>query len=678
MRARSGRARRTLDLETATYPITVQTKQAPESGTIRHRLLAAVGPGQSAEQVLRWTCALAASLNWTWIAVYVETSAELTETERSLLGQNLALARDLGAEVVTTTDDELAPGLLRVALQRNVSGIAIGVPSNQSAKRGFRKSENLLRQLIRRRGEMEIHLVPVGHEAAAAPRKVRPRLETLPARSYLAAVGIMVLLAAAAFPLSSLIGFRAIGFIFLLGVVEVGLFFGRGPCLVAAVLSALLWDYFFEPPLYSFRIGSFDDQKLFWTYSLAALMLGQLVARIRAQEKAERQREELAVAQYLMTRELTEAANVDQLLHSVVPQTERAFRAPTAVWLTDAAGRLEPRPHPASTYQMSDEDRHAVGLIFEQVQPAGLSSDSIPLGGAHYVFLTIGGRRSGVIGVKQSHALPLTIHQRNLLNAFSQQIALALDRLRLREESARNKFLAESERLSKTLLNSVSHEIRTPLAAIKAAVDNVNADHESVMTPRQREMMLEIDSAIERLDRLVGKVLDVNRLESGHLKAKFHLQDVGELVADVLQDVAKELSGHQVTVEIAPELPLVPMDYNLMEQSLKNLLSNAAFHTPPGTPVRIGAEVENGDLVLAVADHGPGLPPASIQKLFGKFYRAPDARPGGTGLGLSVVKGFVEAQGGRVTADNHAGGGAVFTIRLPLNQSSADSVLENN
>jgi len=217
------------------------------------------------------------------------------------------------------------------------------------------------------------------------------------------------------------------------------------------------------------------------------------------------------------------------------------------------------------------------------------------------------------------------------------------------------------------LLNSISHEMRTPIAAITSAVGSLRDLGGVATADLQHAMLGEIQEAAARLNRLVGNLLNMTRLEAGHVQTRLDWCDVADLIQVTLGEVKRDLARHQVTVEISPGLPLVKMDFVLMQQALANLLLNAAFHTPPGTAVHITARTDEDDTwVLSVADNGPGLPPDALTRVFSKFYRAASAPAGGTGLGLSIVRGFVEAQGGRVKAENRPEGGAVFTIRLPL------------
>ena len=456
-------------------------------------------------------------------------------------------------------------------------------------------------------------------------------------------------------------------FLSLLAVVLLSLFVERGPALLAAALSAAIWDYFFLPPVFAFRVSHFDDALLLVMYFVVAVAFGQLTTRIRAQEVAERQREGRATALYLLGRELAEATTVDQIIRKVVDELGRTFDAEVAVLLPDARKRLLFQG--GGTLELGQKEQAVAAWALEHRQPAGKFTDNLPTVDTLFIPLESSNSVLGVMGLRMGQSAPPSIHQRNLLDALTRQIALALDRQRLSEFSEKAKLLAESERLGKTLLDSMSHEIRTPLAAIKAAVTDLS-ELQSADAPGQK-LVVEIQDAAERLNRLVGKVLDITRLESGHIKPLFNECEVNDIVNVAVAETEKDLAGHELTVDLALDLPIIRTDFVLLQQALMNLLSNAAIHTPAGTPVSLRVWKDEQCLFLAVTDSGIGIAPSSLPRIFDKFYRGPSAPTGGTGLGLSLVKGFVEALGGKVQAENRAGGGAEFTISLPLTHADA-------
>lgn len=234
----------------------------------------------------------------------------------------------------------------------------------------------------------------------------------------------------------------------------------------------------------------------------------------------------------------------------------------------------------------------------------------------------------------------------------------------LREAEINSRLLGESERLGRTLLNSVSHELRTPLAAITTGTNSLRAA--GPLTPTQQNLTAEIESAAGRLNRVVQGLLSAARLQAGQLKPTFDWCDISELVRVTLREAAPWLAGHLAQTQIAPDLPLLKADFVLLEQALNNLVVNAAVHTPADTVIDIKARIEGRWVVLEVADNGPGLAREQLERAFEMFQRGPDTKPGGAGLGLAIVKGLIEAQGGHVRAANRPGGGALFTLYLPV------------
>ena len=624
-----------------------------------HRLLVAVSASPFSESLIRWTRRMADSLQCPWLAVHVESSRQPDEAAQSRLEKNLSLARTLGAEVIDTADENLARGLLRIARQNNVSQIIVGKPAAASFLEWLRAGK-LLRQLARDSGDIDLQVVRAEKSGNA---RTQARWKWHPASSgkqYVVAIAVLVGVGLFNVLLAQITGPRVPGFVFLLAVVLLALFLGRGPVLIAGAASALVWNYFFLPPRFTFIITSTEDGCLFGLYFVVAIVLGQLVARIRAQELAERRREERATALYQLTSEFAQAGTRDEIVWQLVAGINRVFQANAAVVLP-VKGSLA--AHPDSSLALTEKELRVAEWSFLNRQPAGRFTDNLP--GADAIHLPMMTERAvmGVLSVTvPGKTLPLA--RRDLLEAHARQAALVLDRVALRTAGEQSKLVAESERLSSALLNSISHELRTPLAAITSAT-SVLVDANNSSAELDRKMVAEILEASARLNRLVGNLLDVTRLNSGHVRPKLDWCDVSDLLSTTVRSLDRELAGHKIQVGIEGKIPLARLDFALMQQALANLLLNAACHTPPGTQILLQARQEQALLILSVSDNGPGLPPEFLPRIFDKFVRAPNAPTGGSGLGLAIVKGFVEAHGGQISAANRPGGGAVFTMRIP-------------
>jgi two-component system sensor histidine kinase KdpD len=320
-------------------------------------------------------------------------------------------------------------------------------------------------------------------------------------------------------------------------------------------------------------------------------------------------------------------------------------------------------PHPDNTLVLDEKELSVSDWAFRQRKAAGRFTDNLPGAGALHLPLATERKTFGVLAVGlPEQNLPLA--QRDLLETFARQAALVLDRVELRGAAEQTRLFAESERLSRALLNSISHELRTPLAAITSAATALSDANDA--PKEQRGILLsEIQEANARLNRIVGNLLDVARLESGKVVPRLDWHDARDLVQTTVRELKLELSNHPVKLELPPKPILVRLDFSLAQHALANLLVNAAIYTPPGTPVEVKAQSADSSLLLSVADRGPGIPAELLPRVFEKFFRAPNAAAGGSGLGLTIAKGFVEAHGGSIIAANRPSGGAVFTLRFP-------------
>jgi two-component system sensor histidine kinase KdpD len=318
---------------------------------------------------------------------------------------------------------------------------------------------------------------------------------------------------------------------------------------------------------------------------------------------------------------------------------------------------------------LDDADLAAARWSWDHDRPAGRGADTLPGGKRLFMPLRTGRGAVAVLGIERDAPGPLlTPDEQRLLDALSDQAAVAIERIKLVADVDSARILAETERLRSALLTSISHDLRTPLAAILGAVTSLRSYGGLYSDTERAELATTIQEEAERLNRFVNNLLDMTRLEAGALEPNLALIDVGEIVGTALRRAAKVLEHHKVAVELASDLPMLSVDFVLFEQVLFNLLDNAAKYAPPGSTVTVRGWRQSGNVAIEILDEGGGIPADEIGRVFEKFYRIAraDRQRAGTGLGLAISRGFVEAMGGTITVANRADrSGAIFTIILP-------------
>jgi two-component system sensor histidine kinase KdpD len=404
---------------------------------------------------------------------------------------------------------------------------------------------------------------------------------------------------------------------------------------------------------------------MFVMYFAIAIVTGVLTTRIRLRESAVRKNEEQIKSVYRFTKEIGEAAGLDETVRVAVEEMGRIFGARSAFLLATNGGLAE-RPHPAGRLEIGDRE-YAVALFsFEKRKPAGRFTDTLPVAENLYIPLKTANGPVGVMGLRFPETEVMQFETRIRLEAFASQIASALEREIANRRTEELRIHSESERLYKNLLNSVSHELRTPIAAIKGAASALSLTEARSSAETVRKLSDEIVSASDHLNLIIENLLDMSRIESGKVALKLDWHDVSDLLNVTVNRLRKYIGNREVVMDIDPDLPLTKLDFVVMEQVLSNLLMNAAKYSPEGSRIRLAARTEGEEMLILVQDRGPGIPVGQLGRIFDKFYRIQGSPGGGAGLGLSICKGLVEAHGGTITAENRATGGARFIVRLPL------------
>jgi two-component system sensor histidine kinase KdpD len=636
------------------------------------RLLVAVSPSPYSEYLIRWTRRMAFNLKSPWVALYIEKQRSLGKEDHDRLIKNLNLARELGSEVISTSDESVVNGLIRIAQQQNITQIVVGKPLRKYISDYF-SGGNLVERLLKACGDIEIHVVTQPYAGKISSGIFERITFSSNFKEYMAAIAYVFGVTLFNLVIVSITGYWSIGLIYLFSVSLLALFIGRGPVLLAATASAVMWNFLFIPPVFTFRIYKIHDALMFGMYFVIAIILGSLTSRLRSKERALRLREERITDLYEFSKTLGNALGIDEVVGATVTYIEKYLGSNVAITLSENSTALSESPHESGSLEISRKERGVVEWSFKNKKPAGLYTDTIPRSDAHHIPLIAPGSVVGVLSIRPLSGTSFSPEQESFLQNIIYQLSMRIERENLSVSHQKALLTEESERLYRILLNSISHEIRTPLTTITGASSSLLDKEVEARPDTRRALSEEIRKASERLNRLVDNLLDMSRLESGMLKLNRQMYDAADLVSVVIRRLENELASHTVQVSIDEKVPMISIDFALMEQVFANIIYNAVIHTPPETTISITASVEDAAVAIIVHDNGPGLNVDDIPHLFEKFRRGSKAVSGGTGLGLSICKGIVEAHGGTISAANNPKGGASFTIRLPLNDPQKTS-----
>jgi two-component system sensor histidine kinase KdpD len=644
------------------------------------RVLVTVGPGSDAENLVRAARRLASALDAEWTALYVETPAlqRLPEADRDRILGALRLAESLGGKSVVVGGGDVATAVLEYARAQNISRILVGRPH----RRGWRKwvVGSTADRIVA--GAPDLDVAVIGAEArptavaAAMIVRTRDALDIVrPAKRrwhrYAVAAAVPIVLTALGSLIHGKLELSNIIMLYLLGVVPIAIYFGRGPSILASVLSVATFDFFFVPPYLTFAVSDVEYLVTFGVMLLVGFTISNLAARVRLQARIAGYREERASALYEMSGALAATEKLEDIVGIAVKHLHEVFASQVVVLLPDATSRVR-YPRAESVFgSLHGADLSIAQWVYDHAQAAGLGTDT--LAGADVLFLPLvtPNKTIGVVALLPANPRRVFVpEQRRLLDTFTGQVAVAIERAQVAEAARASELRARTEGVRNALLSAISHELRTPLATIVGASTSLAEAPETMSDAARRELARSVAEEAQRMSDIVVKVLDLARLQAGATRVQADWHPVEEVIGSALSRMGPKLARHRVTTHLPAKSRLARLDAVLIEQVLTNLFENATKYTPPGTNINVSAEFSRGELAITVTDDGPGLPPGEESKIFDKFHRvAPETVPGGAGLGLAICKAIVEAHGGTIYAENIPAGGSLFRFTLPQEEN---------
>lgn len=638
------------------------------------RVLVSVSERPGSVALVRYGRRLADRLRASWTAIYIETSRArgLDEKERDRIAEALRAAERLGGQAITVPAASVADGVLHYAHENNFTHIVVSTAQRSWWSELLRSSA--AHQIIRRAGDISVHVVPEQLTRAlkgASPKTDSARYETNAALDYRAYAGSFAMVAVALGVGVALrtFGITNVDLVFLTAVLVSAITYGLWPSLFACLMAMLAYNFFFLPPLYTFTIADPENVVALFFFTVIALIASYLSSRMRAQAMLTRDRAAMTENPYMFSRKIASVYTLDDLLWATSFQIAQMLNVRVVILLPEGGSVAVRAGYPPED-TLEEADVAAAKWVWQHGTPAGRGADTLP--GAKRFFLPLRTGRStvAVIGLDADRTGPLlTPDQRRVFDALADQAALAIERINFAEDVEQARLTAQTERLRGALLTSISHDLRTPLSGILGSATILRTDEELLDRPAQRELVRTIQEEAERLNRFIANLLDMTRLESGVLDLRLDNIELGDVIGSALHRASGVLAGHPVEVEIPQDVPPLDLDPVLFEQVLFNLLDNAAKYAPAGTKVRISAALKQNHVQIEMIDEGEGIPASDTERIFDKFYRvySGDTKRAGTGLGLPICRGFVEAMGGTITASNRADKqGAVFTVTLPV------------
>ena len=633
------------------------------------RLLVCISPSPLSEHLIRSTRRLADELSAEWMTVYIETPqlAAIAPEKRDRVAGILRLAEDLGARsyVLPSAGSVRASSeaIMDFAHKNNITKIIVGKPLRPHWQEFLRGS--MVQELIHKSGDIDIYVVTSSDRPTLPPEEIPWRLHS-PLSRYIGSL----LLVAAATGLGFLIGGRLestnLVMVYLLTVVIAAVYLGRGPAILASFLGVLAFDFFFVVPYLNFAVSDTQYIITFIALFLVGMVISHLTARAREQAEAAQKREVETAELYDLSRDLAAAADLDTILRVLTRHVEKTFGRDIAVLLPES-DRLVVRVASADL-ELGEDEMAVADWVYRRGEPAGRHTNTLPAAQLRYLPLKTTRGIAGVLGVHGpgSSDRHLTSQQRRLMDAFTSQTALAIERVQFAEQARQAQLFQATEKLQTALLNSISHDLRTPLVSITGALTSLDEQSETLNDEYRHNLVVTAREEADRLNRLVGNLLSMTRIESGAIKLRVEPGDVQDVVGTALEQLGPRIANHKVQVLVPANFPLVPMDFTLMVQVIVNVLENAVKYSPEGSLIEITADLLDEKVRITIADNGVGIPPEDLTRVFDKFHRV--QRPesvSGTGLGLSISKGIVEIHNGHIEARARDDGTSII-IELPL------------
>lgn len=621
----------------------------------REKFMTAISSSQRSQKLIRTTKRLSTAIDAPWIAVNVDTGVKLSDAETEQLARNFALARDLGAEVISIADASIVNGIKRIVKQRGITQIIVGRPIRTILKSltGF----SLVDQLTEECKDADIHIVKDEKDSVSAPSGGLKKLFAAHRNEYFYVVIIGALLALMNWMVRPYITYKIAGAFFLAGVLLISPFYSRGPVIFAVFLFAFIWNFLFIDPLYSLAIYTPQDIAIFAIYLLFSLTLGLLITRDKEQKAMLEKSEESTRMLYEMSHQIATAPSTEIILKFIRERFNRLLHGSFEFAIRNLEGEI---PWKELHLITSEKEKAAANWTLTNNKESGWSTDTLPSLENLYIPLQGYHENVGVLIYKPQKKQLLTTEEKNFIYTVCQQVSHFLERVHNREKGFQHDNLLQVQKIHKMILDRLSHAFQWPIDNAKTALKSL-AEQLSGNNPQVKIIENSLDVFMNNLEN-IATMAD---LSEGMIPLKKSEHYINELIEECTQALIPHLDGHSLNITIEENLPPLHLDYYLLQVLLNNILSNAIEYSNPGTPIEITAKKEENAIVVSVTNQGKAIPEDQLSFIFDKFYRLPNEPSPRSGMGLAIAKTIIELHQGTLKAENIPGG-IRFTFTLPI------------
>ncbi|CDR34056.1 ATP-binding protein [Criblamydia sequanensis] len=624
----------------------------------RERLMVAISSSPSSQQLIRAARKLAFELDAPWYAVYVDTGVKLNDQDQLRLNAHLNLASELGALTITTHDLDIVAGLNRIAKQKGVTRIIVGRPPVKRNRVINLFSQNIIERIEKENKDVDI-IVLRQDKATSLFRKSHDfHREPIPFVSYLYALITIAAITFFGYALLPYVGYKSVGFVYLLGILILNFFLNRGPIFFAAILSAFAWNYLFIPPLFTLAIHDPEDIALITIYFITAFLLGFLTRRLREQDQFLHQREEKMEKLYEIEQEIAESATMEALISRVTERLELMFDGFFNILVKTDEGSIKFD----SKINQDEKEKAVASLVFQTGQMAGWSTNTLPSVNSLYLPIKFSKEAVGVLVYTPNNKRTLSRDELNFLQTVNHHLGIYIERHFFEQKIHYEDYTRQIEKIHQSLFHTLNRNFYMPLEQILNILAEIKKAPEK---PIEKKLLSKLDDFIQNLKFIIDNVIALSEIESGYVRLNIERLPIQKLIDEVLENV-KFLTKDEA-VEAKGQLNLMaPFDFKLLKLALNNLIVNAFEYSNFKGPIEIEVRSLEDSFEIKVCDHGPGIPKEVHPYIFDKFYRVSGEDKPGLGLGLSLVRSVIEMHQGRIEVKNKEEGGVEFTLILPL------------